>query len=176
MSQAVVEQAKKDLLAAGVDLSGPCGAFAITNLTATRLKLGVVDKPAGNNCRGRATDVVMAKDGKAWDMLIDGGGKNDPAWNPIDPLEPSRYRDPEPVTLPTPQPPPPTGKPLADWLAMGATIDRLYHEELGRGLNDNDIQGEANWLFHWREEDQTIDWIRARVRESPEWKAKHPNG
>lgn len=174
MSKAVVEQAKKDLQAAGVDLSGPCGAFAITNLTASRLKLGTVYKPAGNNCRERSVDGVMDKTGRFWDVLIDAGGANDPAFNPGDPIESSRYRDPEPVTLPPPPPPPVIGKPLTDWLATAAMIARLYQEELGRGLNDADIQGEANWLYHWREWGRDEAWIRARIRESPEWTQKHP--
>lgn len=98
MSQETVAKAKTDIVNAGVSLSGNNGAFGITNLAAHRLGVGVVDKPNGNNAQvgGRffSVDVIMARDGRAWDVLIDGGGTNVPVYNPIDPIDPSRYRDP----------------------------------------------------------------------------------
>lgn len=114
MSAAIVAQAKRELEAAGADLSGPCGAFKIANLSAQKQGLGILSKPNGNNCQGYATDINMARDGRAWDMLIDGGGANTPAWNPIDPVDASLYREPigtapqppDPPDPPTPQPPP----------------------------------------------------------------------
>ncbi len=115
MSAVVVAQAKAELEAAGADLSGPCGAFKITNLTAQKLRLGILDKPAGNNCQGYATDIVMERSGQAWDCLIDGGGANTPAWNQIDPVDASRYRDPigSPTVPPVEPPVPPVTPPAA---------------------------------------------------------------
>ena len=78
-----VAQAKADLLAAGYDLSGPCGAFAIVNLTAWRLRsegAGLLSKPVGNNCDGYAPDIVAYRNGQIFDVLIDGGGENGPTW------------------------------------------------------------------------------------------------
>ena len=58
------------------------------------------------------------------------------------------------------------------YLAAADSIDQIYQEELFRApLPDN--QALANWLFHAREEGKDADWIRARVRESDEWKQVH---
>lgn len=91
-----VAQAKADLGAQGVDLTGPCGAFAIVNEAAKRIGAGLWDKPGGNNCQGFATDIIAYPDGYIYDVLIDGGGANTPTWDAATclPLEPSRYRAP----------------------------------------------------------------------------------
>lgn len=112
MSVAVVAEAKRELEAVGVDLSGPCGAFAITNRSAMKLGLGVLDKPSGSNCSGYATDIVMARNGRIWDCLIDSGGANIPAWNEGEPVEASRYRDPVGTTPLPPVPPNPPTPPV----------------------------------------------------------------
>lgn len=72
---------------------------------------------------------------------------------------------------PTPTPPPPTTT-LADYFAFRDVIVRLYREELSRDVIA-DPDALVNWLFHWREEGHDEAWIRARIQESPEWKAKH---
>jgi hypothetical protein len=91
---AVVAQAKEDLEAAGHDLSGPCGAFSIVKLAAWRIGggAGLLDKPAGNNCEGYATDIIVYPDGRHYDVLVDGGGKNGAAWGDAGMIDPSRYR------------------------------------------------------------------------------------
>lgn len=93
--QSTVENVKAALVATGTDLSGPCGAFAITKRVAWALKgegAGVLSKPSGNNCDGFATDIILYPDGRAFDILTDGGGANGPTWNAIEPIDPSRYR------------------------------------------------------------------------------------
>lgn len=91
---AVVAQAKADLEAAGHDLSGPCGAFAIVKLAAFRMGggAGLLDKPAGNNCEGYATDIIVYPDGKHYDVLVGGGETNGPSWQDAGTVDPSRYR------------------------------------------------------------------------------------
>ncbi len=75
---------------------------------------------------------------------------------------------------PQPIPPSPGYQSLDKWLAMAVEINKIYVEELFRSVNANDVEGEANWLFHWREEGHDAAWIRAEIRKSPEWAAKHP--
>lgn len=82
----VVGSVKAGLQARGVDLSGPCGAFQITKRVAWTLRgdgAGTLDKPAGNNCEGRAVDIIVYPDGHGYDILSDGGGANGPAWNDV---------------------------------------------------------------------------------------------
>ena len=92
----VVQKAKADLQAQGVDLSGPCGAFRITNLVAWRLRpaYGFLVKKGGNRAIVRADGSCVngdnPGDGYATDYLInrttffgydilgDGGGANVP--------------------------------------------------------------------------------------------------
>ncbi len=83
---------------------------------------------------------------------------------PVDPLD----------SLGSTPPPPPAGTPLADYIAFGHRLDQIYFEELDRHLSDNEAV--PNWVFHWRENGRDDAWIRARIRESPEWHQKHPNG
>jgi len=112
-AQTVVET-KGTLVAQGTDLSGPCGAFAITKRVAWALKgegAGVLSKPSGNNCDGYAVDIIMYPDGRAFDILTDGGGTNGPTWGRIEPIDPTRYRaaldpgDGPPVVIPPSIPP-----------------------------------------------------------------------
>jgi hypothetical protein len=114
----VVAQVKASLVARGIDLSGECGAFQITKRVAWQLRgegAGLLDKPSGSNCQGFSTDIVAYPGGRIFDILIDGGGANGPAWNASDPVDPSRYRPafdpgdapgPGPVPVPTPAPVP----------------------------------------------------------------------
>jgi len=123
MSQALVAQIKQQLLARGDDLSGPCGAFAITQRVAWALRAdgaGLLDKPGGNNCLGFATDYIIFEHGPAFDILGDGGGANNPQWNEDDDatLIP-RWRapvDPGDVVVPPVVPPDPPPDALADVL------------------------------------------------------------
>lgn len=97
---AYVAAVKHQLEARGVDLSGACGAFAITKRVAWGLRgqgAGLLSKPGGNNCNGFATDIIMFDNGnKAVDILSDGGGSNGPTWAAIDVDDgPGRFRRPE---------------------------------------------------------------------------------
>lgn len=94
-----VIQAKADLIAAGIDISGPCGAFQIVKLVAWRLTsaepaIGLVTKDGGNNCDGYSTDNVMYNDGSVFDILGDGGGANSPQWNANGTLPSTRWSPP----------------------------------------------------------------------------------
>jgi hypothetical protein len=79
----VIRQAKADLLAAGIDLRGTCGAFQITELAAWRMRAdgaGLLVKTSGDNCRGFSKDVICFADGTGYDVLVDAGGENVPTW------------------------------------------------------------------------------------------------
>jgi len=93
----LVVAVKTMLLREGHDLSGPCGAFAITKHVAWALKktgAGLLSKPGGNNCEGYATDVIVYPDGQLVDILGDGGGANTPQWAEGEDIDPSRWRPP----------------------------------------------------------------------------------
>lgn len=85
---AVVAQAKADLIAAAIDLSGVCGSFQIVKLAVWRLKdipgqesISLIGK-GGTNCDGYSIDAIMYGDGTVWDMLInsDDGTNAEPNW------------------------------------------------------------------------------------------------
>lgn len=61
---------------------------------------------------------------------------------------------------------------LGQWFAARDMIVRIYRDELGRDVIE-DPDALVNWLHHWRE-GQSGAWIRDRIRESEEWKARHP--
>lgn len=91
----VVAQVKAELQAKGADLSGACGGFAITKRVAWKLRdegAGVLDKPAGNNCDGRAVDILIYPGGRIFDILTDAGGSNGASWQPGDPVDAARWR------------------------------------------------------------------------------------
>lgn len=82
-SAAYVANVKSQCIAAGIDLSGPCGAFEITKRVAWGLRAtgaGLLSKQGGNNCQGFATDIVCWPD-RAVDILSDGGNNNGPIWS-----------------------------------------------------------------------------------------------
>jgi hypothetical protein len=96
----------------GEDLSGPCGAFKITRRVAEHLaneRAGLLVKRQGNNCEGFATDIICYPDGHIYDILIDGGGSNGPAWQDKGFVDPALYQPvtapPSPEPVPEPQPP-----------------------------------------------------------------------
>jgi len=80
---AYVAEVKARLEAAGVPLSGPCGAFNITKQVAWDLRAsgyGLVAKPSGNNCEGYSVDYLCLQNGDGVDILSDAGGTNGPQW------------------------------------------------------------------------------------------------
>ena len=97
----LVRAVKADLEARGVDLSGPCGAFAITSRIIWALRTegaGSLEKLTGNQCAGRAVDIICFAEGQIVDILGDAGGANLPIWQPGDAVDPARWRAPvEPV-------------------------------------------------------------------------------
>jgi hypothetical protein len=99
MSAHYVQAVKAQLEAAGVNLVGPCGAFAITKRVAWGLRgagIGLLDKPGGNQCDGYSVDVlVLPGGGDIVDILSDGGGQNTPSWYVRErEVDPSRWRPP----------------------------------------------------------------------------------
>lgn len=131
---AVVASVKDGLVARGVDLSGPCGAFQITKRVAWALRgtgAGLLEKPSGNNCDARAVDIIVYADGHGYDILSDGGGANGPAWNDV-PIEngAGRWRpvtsDPDGGSV-TP-PPPVVNPPPAPGFDFAAAFQRAYDQ------------------------------------------------
>src|SRR5438552_1561403 len=91
----VVAQAKRDVIAAGINPDAPaadeCARFAVTNAAARLLAgegAGVLYKPSGNNCRERAVDIIAYPSGRIIDVLGNGAdGPNTPQWfeqTPVD--------------------------------------------------------------------------------------------
>ncbi len=126
----LVRSVKADLEARGVDLRGPCGAWAITSRVIWALRTegaGGLEKLTGNNCAGRAADIVCFAGGQIVDILGDAGGANTPIWQPGDPVDPARWRapvDPGDSAAPILAPPPPD--PLQDFIAQTtARLDAL---------------------------------------------------
>ena len=115
MSVAIVQQVKAELEAAGVDLSGPCGAFKITHRVGWRLRHQgwgfVAKRPEQNGCTinsGRyGVDVLAQQTGTCVDILINSETDNDPAWNLTGAIDPTTWRAPfEPPALSQPPQPP----------------------------------------------------------------------
>lgn len=144
----VVASVKADLVARGVSLVDSCGAFAITSRVAWRLRAtgaGLLDKPSGNQCQGRAVDIIAFPDGRIVDILTDAGGQNGPTWGPGEPVEASRWRpavDPgdsgpvqPPVVVPPYQPPPvytDLGPVYQRLDALSAQAERIYADLAAR--------------------------------------------
>lgn len=96
-NQHYIAECKDFLLKSSMDLSGPCGAFAIVKMAAWGLRAtgaGLLSKPSGNNCDGYATDIICYPDGRIIDVLGDGGNANTPNWNQVESVEANRYRPP----------------------------------------------------------------------------------
>lgn len=102
----LVQIAKDDLIAAGIDLSGSCGAFEITKLVTYRLAnsveptIGILSKPTGNNCDGYSVDIACFPDGSIYDILGASGEANTPQWNFAGCVDPSRYQAPIAGSIP----------------------------------------------------------------------------
>jgi len=86
---AVVAAVKADLVARGIDISGPCGAFQITGRVAWLLRdegWGLLHKNPGNNGCSTNGDryavdfLVHNPSGQGVDMLINAETENIPAW------------------------------------------------------------------------------------------------
>src|SRR3990167_10982075 len=115
----VVADVKAALVATGVPLSGPCGAFQMTKRVAWQLRqtgIGLLSKPEGNNCEGYAVDFLTYPDGSGLDILGDSGGANVPGWELSEPpgTLTGRWRppfDPGDTVTPAPVPPPPVVTP-----------------------------------------------------------------
>lgn len=150
MSQALVEQVKAQLVAQGMNLSGPCGAFAITKRVAWALRAtgaGLLAKPTGNNCDGYATDIICYPDGRIRDILGDGGGANTPQWpdGELEIVDPSRYLaaiDPGDTPIPTPEPVPtplPTPTPLPPVVDLSPVLAKLEQMRTEAQERDDDL-------------------------------------
>jgi len=127
----LVASVKADLVARGVNLTGPCGAFEITKRVAWALRdegFGLVAKnPGQNGCDANgeryAIDALMLRNGQTFDLLVNSGGEerngvpvpgtgNGPAWQETGAAAQSSWRAPFPVETPVVLPDPP--HPLPD--------------------------------------------------------------
>jgi hypothetical protein len=80
----LVKDTISQLQAAGVDLTSDpdCGKFTVVKYVAWALRdegAGYLKKPAGNNCDGYSTDILLFDDGYAYDIVADGPAGQ---WNP----------------------------------------------------------------------------------------------
>ncbi len=116
---ATVVEVKSALVSANVDLSGPCGAFAITGRVAYVLRaegFGLIAKnPGQNGCetvQGRfAVDALALSDGTAFDILINAETQNTPAWQLTGATSPANWRAPFEMPFPGVEPPHPQPTP-----------------------------------------------------------------
>lgn len=122
----------------------PLGARHLEFLEAVAraTSLGLVQKNSGTflshpTAGGVSQDVLMECGGAAVDCLIDAEGAANPAWNPIAPIDPSRY-----VAVSTGQPPippaPPEPQPDPDWALLVAAL-----KGVGEGLEALEAQSSA---------------------------------
>ena len=144
MSLQLVQQVKADLEARGVDLSGPCGAFAIVKRVAWALEFdgwglhGGKRKPQngcyphGDDQEGYSVDCLIKPNGEYIDILGDAGGANTPLWGDVKQGDAAFYRaaidpgDPAPDPEPEPQPDPvDLGPVLAELQALRGEVDYI---------------------------------------------------
>jgi hypothetical protein len=168
----VVKQVRNFLAALGLDLTAACGAFEITKRVAWQLRgegAGLLDKPAGNNCRGYASDIVAYPDGTIIDILGDAGGANTPQWNSIGVVGADRYRpaiDPGDAP-PPPPPPPPPAPPLAiapydEAQVDGFTVDAaMAYQAAHQTINF----GAARWIAQMQFDAVSIGYAAARAKQ-----------
>jgi hypothetical protein len=129
----LVAKAQQDLRAAGIDITGDCGAFKVTNLAVVYIRAtgdtqaGVLSKSAGSGCTAYggqlfAKDAIVYPNGEVYDTIIASGamgGNGGPTWNKSDnrsdvvcPCPPGLWRSPVDPALygfgaaPTPVPTP----------------------------------------------------------------------
>lgn len=156
----VVQRVKDALVVAGIDLNGPCGAYAITRRVAWELReeaAGTLHKPAGNQCEERAVDIIAYPDGRIVDILSDAGTTNGVMWSEGESVDPSRWRPAAPASTPTtpnpPEPPvviPPTTPaplPSLDLSPVLIKLDLLSRDiaVLRDELRAHDERNEGHW-------------------------------
>ena len=164
----VVADVKAALVARGVPLSGPCGAFQIVKRVAWQLRgsgVGLLSKPAGNNCDGYSVDFLTYPDGSGYDILGDAGGANVPGWDLAEPpgALTGRWRAPfDPGDTVTPPPVvglPPSVPPPSDRLAI---IEQAVAEI------------RQNALVYHAEDNARVEALRLQLKahdEAPSWVA-----
>jgi hypothetical protein len=147
----VIASVRADLAQRGVSIAGPCGAFEIISRAAWEMRDAGVGlfggkNPAQNGCTVNgeryAVDVLVSRDGCAYDALINSETENRPAWqllgcsaagswrapfarDVVDPSIPSVSS--APATLP---PPPPAPLPSVDLTPLSTRMD-LVVDRLG---------------------------------------------
>lgn len=143
MSQSVVEAIKSQLVARGVDLTGPCGAFEITSRVAWEMRgegWGLHAKESGNQCQGYSVDVLLHPSGQYVDLLVDAGGANGPSWQIHTGGDVLQWRAPFEVDPSGPVPAPPPPDPPADDLDLVAWLKRI-EEKLDRPVTHPRLKG-----------------------------------
>lgn len=163
--QDLVAKAQRDLKAAGIDITGDCGAFKVTNLAVVYIRAagdpqaGILAKSAGSGCAAYggqlyAKDASVYPNGDVFDTLIGSGamgGNGGPAWNQSDrrsdvacpcppglwrnPIDPSLYGFRQVSTPPTPTPPTTQPNQPVDLTPISAWI-----QQWAQWVNANDEQ------------------------------------
>lgn len=139
---AIVDSIKKFVVARGVDLKGPCGAFEITKRVAWFFRetgAGLHAKYTGERCGDYNSNIVIWQDGQYVDCLVDAGGANTPAWQLEQgdgiywrpPVDPGDAVAPAPVPSPTPAPAPDPSKPDPRLEQLALLLPALERIEAG---------------------------------------------
>lgn len=161
-----VRRAKAQLVSAGADLSGPCGALRITRRAAELLGqgAGLLFKDTGNQCEERAVDIVCYPDGQIYDCLVDAGGANEPSWQDKGVAEAARYRS---VDAPPVLPP---WTPAYPGDAVGQRIGEvLWTDYLAAGQDPNPGMMIWAWRCAW-DIAQGLNVEQAIIKHQAEWR------
>lgn len=62
---------------------------------------------------------------------------------------------------------------LSTWIQASFDLEAIYRDELGRSVY-SDQEAFVNWAWHRLDRGESLNWIRERIRESQEWREKHP--
>ncbi len=88
----VMQKAKADLIAEGVNLSGDCGGFRIVARAASMIPGAGFKKKTGTNCNGFSIKSIMFADGQDYLVLYSPGTTNGPTWQFYAYSDPSIYQ------------------------------------------------------------------------------------
>jgi len=150
---------------------------------APRTVIGLDGK--GYTCTGVSHDALWC-DGVIFDVIVGAAGHpmpGRPGWNPV-PQEHWRPNNPPLLvdSIPPAPKPKPEAPPVKDILPKGEAyaalkaLDAFYRapEGLQRPEGLGDVEGMAQWFYQLAVERVPLDVVLTQIRNSDEWKAKHP--